>query len=709
MQPFFRVGKEKTMADHTDKFDESQRRKLQEYIFGLEEIQEKAESLAAEHKQLTNTQALLTAILRATMHGICIVRDGKIAWFNNAVIDITGWGQDDLAGKDMDVLFSEKGQWCRNQLETNKAMDTEMKIACKSGETKTCLISGRPLDENRMEDGCLFSIADISDAKKAEEALRIVNEELENRVAERTAELDLAKKRLEMELEERKKAERARFESEARYRAVLEAHPDPVVVYDLKGRVVYFNPAFEWVFGWSLKERRGKRMDIFVPEECWVETQKMIEKNMDGVSFSNIETQRYNKDGAKIPVSISASIFRDSEGKPEGTMATLRDISEQKRLEKQLHQAQKLESIGTLAGGVAHDFNNLLMGIQGYASILMETDLTESQKEKLKKIENFVQSGASLTKQILGFAKGGKYDVKSLSLNEVVYKTADMFGRTRKQIGIHHDYQPDLWAVKADRSQLEQVLLNICVNAWQAMPEGGNIHLKTRNETLAESNVKPFEVPAGHYVKLSVTDTGIGMDEATLPRIFDPFFTTKEVGRGTGLGLASAYGIVRNHGGFITVYSEPGVGSTFNVYLPASDEEVVEMQVFYESLSKGTETILLVDDEELVLEVAQELLNDLGYKVFVARSGGEAVRIYEKKRDQIDLVILDMIMPGLSGWGTFERLKAIDKNVKVLLSSGYSISNQASELLDKGCVGFLAKPFGMKSLSRKLREILEGK
>jgi two-component system, cell cycle sensor histidine kinase and response regulator CckA len=339
----------------------------------------------------------------------------------------------------------------------------------------------------------------------------------------------------------------------------------------------------------------------------------------------------------------------------------------------------------------------------------MEADLTDSQKEKLKKIENFIQSGASLTKQILGFAKGGKYDVKPLSLNETVYKTADMFGRTRKQIGIRHDYQPDVWTVKADRSQLEQVLLNIYVNAWQAMPDGGEIHLKTTNETLDESYVKPFEVPAGHYVKLSVTDTGIGMDEATLARIFDPFFTTKEVGRGTGLGLASAYGIVRNHGGFITVYSEPGSGSTFNIYLPASDEEVVEMQSFYETLSKGTETILLVDDEELVLEVAQELLTDLGYKVFQARNGGEAVQIYEKNREQIDLVILDMIMPGLSGSGAFERLKAIDRNVKVLLSSGYSISNQASDLLDKGCVGFLAKPFSMKSLSQKLREVLEKK
>ncbi len=695
------------MADNNDNFDEASRRKLQEYIFGLEEVQERAETLAEKHEQLKKTQALLNAILMATPNGICIVKGGRFEWANRAFSDICGWTNEEILEKDIDVLFPGDDHFICDRLKKFKKLELELDIVCKDGFAKPCLLSARPLIENSLEEGCLFSLTDISSRKRSEEALRLANECLEKRVAERTAELDRANRRLHIELTERMRAERELRESQSRYRTVLEANPDPVVVYDLEGKVVYFNPAFEWVFGWSLDERAGKKMDLFVPEETQPESEVMIERIMTGVSFSNIETFRYNKDGEKIPVSISASIYRDPDGYPQGTVVTIRDVSEQKRMEAQLQQAQKLEAIGTLAGGIAHDFNNLLMGIQGYASILMEADITPVQKEKLQKIENFIQSGANLTKQILGFAKGGKYEVKPVNLNDVVYKTADMFGRTRKQIRMHHDYQPDLWAVKVDRSQIEQVLLNLFVNAWQAMPDGGEISVETCNVTLDENFVAAFEIPAGHYVRLSVSDTGVGMDEATLARIFDPFFTTKEMGRGTGLGLASAYGIVRNHEGMITATSEPGEGSTFYIYLPASDEEVVEMRRFYETLNKGNETILLVDDEELVLEVAQELLEDLGYKVFLARSGGEAVQIYEKNREKIDLIILDMIMPGLSGAGAFERLRAIDENVKVLLSSGYSISNQASELIDQGCAGFLAKPFSMKGLSQKLREVLD--
>ena len=267
-----------------------------------------------------------------------------------------------------------------------------------------------------------------------------------------------------------------------------------------------------------------------------------------------------------------------------------------------------MESIGTLAGGIAHDFNNLLMAIQGRASMmLMDKDSSHPDFGHLRGIEGYVGNAADLTRQLLGFARGGKYEVKPTDLNELIRKENRMFGRTKKEISIREKYEENLWPVEVDRGQIQQVLLNLYVNAWQAMPGGGNSILETENVTLDENYVKPFSVEPGRYVKISVTDTGIGMDKATQERIFDPFFTTKGLGRGTGLGLASAYGIIKNHGGFINVYSEKGHGSTFNIYLPASEKEVIEEKKPTGETLKGSETVLFVDDEEMITEVAGDL------------------------------------------------------------------------------------------------------
>jgi len=290
----------------------------------------------------------------------------------------------------------------------------------------------------------------------------------------------------------------------------------------------------------------------------------------------------------------------------------------------------------------------------------------------------------------------------------MIKKSSRMFGRTKKEIKIHRKYQKDVWTVKADQGQIEQVLMNLYVNAWQAMPNGGDLYVQTENVTLDDDYVKPFEIKPGKYVKISVTDTGLGMDEATRQRIFDPFFTTKEMGRGTGLGLASAYGIIKNHGGFINVYSEKGEGTTFNIYLPASESEVRDQKsVVSDGVKHGDETVLLVDDEDMIIDVGEQLLEKMGYTVLIARSGKEATEIYEEKKDQIDMVIVDMIMPDMSGGDTFDRLREINPDVKVLLSSGYSITGQATEILERGCDGFIHKPFNMKQLSRKLRDILD--
>jgi len=260
-----------------------------------------------------------------------------------------------------------------------------------------------------------------------------------------------------------------------------------------------------------------------------------------------------------------------------------------------------------------------------------------------------------------------------------------------------------------DPGQMDQVFMNLFVNAWQAMPEGGDILIETKNVFLDYNQTRPHQVNPGKYVKITVTDTGKGMDDEIKQRIFDPFFTTKERGRGTGLGLATVYGILKNHGGFITVHSELGIGTTFDIFLPASSKRPIVETVVKEDLLYGTETILLVDDEEIVIDVVGQILESLGYEVFLARSGQEAIESYWAKKSEIDLVILDLIMPKMSGSATYERLRGIDPKVKVLLSSGYSVDGQASELLKLGCNGFIQKPFNNKELSKKIRDILDNK
>jgi CheY-like chemotaxis protein len=284
-----------------------------------------------------------------------------------------------------------------------------------------------------------------------------------------------------------------------------------------------------------------------------------------------------------------------------------------------------------------------------------------------------------------------------------------MFGRTRKEISIHYSIQDGLWPVEVDKGQMEQVLLNLYVNAWQAMPEGGDLYLSVENAELDEMSVSPYDIKSGEFVKVTVRDTGIGMDETTKAHIFEPFFTTKERGRGTGLGLASAYGIIKNHGGFISVESKTNRGTSFIIYLPASDKEVEDEYRPEDEVQKGNETVLLIDDEEMILDIGSKMLETLGYKVMTAAGGKLGVKIYEQNCGKIDLVILDMIMPGFSGAVTFESLRRIDPSVRVLLSSGYSMEGQAKEIMQNGCRGFIQKPFSMTELSRKIRRTLHKK
>ncbi|OPX35975.1 MAG: hypothetical protein B1H12_08140 [Desulfobacteraceae bacterium 4484_190.2] len=487
--------------------------------------------------------------------------------------------------------------------------------------------------------------------------------------------------------------------------AILRNMSEGILELTLEQKIIYANPAAISLVG--------------IPEEkllasCFIEL--FSRNDREGIKnlleFRGQSLKNITEDSPVIingkEVSLNLMSFKDEQR--HSIIVIVSDVSERRRMQAQLQEAQKMEAIGTLAGGIAHDFNNLLMGIQGNVSLmLLDVDSTHPHKQRLITIEKLIQGGSKLTKQILGYAREGKYEVRAIDLNQIVEETSETFGRAKKDITVHCDLAGDLLTVEADQGQVEQVLLSLYVNSWQAMPAGGDIFLKTMNTSAKDMKSKMYKPKQGNYVLFTITDTGMGMDKKTQERIFDPFFTTRGMGRGAGLGLASVYGIIKGHGGYIDVDSEKGSGTTFSIYLPASEKQAAKSEEPAEEVSKGTETVLFVDDEGMIIDVGREILKTLGYQVLLAKGGKEAIEVYKGNKDRIDMVILDMIMPDMGGGETYDLLKEINSQVKVLLSSGYSIDGQAQEIMERGCDGFIQKPFDVKQLSAKMRKILKEK
>jgi PAS domain S-box-containing protein len=519
------------------------------------------------------------------------------------------------------------------------------------------------------------------------------------------------------DMTERKNAEKTIRESEEKYRNILDGIEEGYFEVDLNGNFTFFNDAMCRIFGYTAEELLTKNTGEFTSPKTAQKLDRIFTNvQKTGRSARVLNYEVITKDGTQKILHLSASLMRDADQKPIGFRGIVQDVTDQLIAEKQREQlasqmlhAQKMEAIGTLAGGIAHDFNNLLMGFQGNLSLmLLDVDPKHPHHEYLMNMEDYVKRGSELTRQILGFARGGKYEVKPTNLNDLLEKSSEMFSRTKKEIPIHKKFQKDLWPVEIDRGQIEQVLLNLFVNAWQAMPGGGNLFLETENLVLGKGGCHThFALVPGKYVRISVTDTGIGMNKSTRGRIFEPFFTTKKVGRGTGLGLASAYGIIKNHNGVIDVDSELDQGTTFKIYLPISKKEVFNESTVNGITYKGRETILLIDDEEMIANIGKKMLEKLGYRVLLAESGQSALKVYETYRDRIGLIILDMIMPGMGGSEIFDHLKAMDPSIRVLLSSGYSLNGQASQIMKRGCNGFIQKPFNIEQISKKIREILD--
>lgn len=516
------------------------------------------------------------------------------------------------------------------------------------------------------------------------------------------------------DITEQKKAEEALRSSEGNLRTILDSVNDAIFIHNMDGKIIDMNSKMlemyrvtrEEVFSMSIEN------DFSTPDNPLGMLRGVWESVIKGEKKAFEWKARRPHDGSSFHV--EAFLGKITLDGADAILATVHDITERKRieeerlgLERRLLDAQKLESVGTLAGGIAHDFNNLLMGIQGYASLMIyDMDISHPHFQKLKNIEELVRSGSDLTGKLLGFAQRGKYEVRPTDLNALIKETADMFGRTKKEITIHKDLAGSLPRVEVDQGQIEQVLVNLYLNAWQAMPGGGDLYLRTKSVLLEEAHTMRYSALPGKYVKVAVSDTGVGMDEATQRRIFEPFFTTREMGRGSGLGLASAYGVIKNHGGIIEVSSEKERGTTFTIYLPVHDREPRLEKSAFVSKRKGSGTVLVVDDQEMLLETSTAMLRALGYEVLSAGSGQKAIDLYAGRLGSIDIVILDMVMPGLSGEATYDRLKEMDPDVKVILSSGYSLDGQAAHILERGCNGFIQKPFNLEALSKKISEVL---
>jgi two-component system, cell cycle sensor histidine kinase and response regulator CckA len=490
--------------------------------------------------------------------------------------------------------------------------------------------------------------------------------------------------------------------------ALFEGSRDGILISDDQSHIMAANDAACKLTGYSKEELLNMQASD-LQEEVDISRLETIHKRiLSGVDVQG-ETKITTKSGRNLDVEFGHHRVLIS-GVPY-IHSIVRDISARKHLEAQLLQAQKMEAIGALAGGVAHDFNNLLSVIKGYTELLLdEFDQNDPRRQDLQQIEKAGQRAASLTSQLLAFSRKQILQPEILDLNAAIN---DMSLMLRRLIGEHIELiilaQTNLGLINADPGQIQQIVLNLAVNARDAMPRGGKLIIETSNVDVEERYTQEHPlVQQGPYVMTAISDNGIGMDEATKARIFEPFFTTKEKGKGTGLGLSTVYGIVKQSNGFIWVYSEPGKGTTFKVYFPRMNGEVAQIASAKDSLieTMGTETVLLVEDEDSVRTLAGRILSERGYKVLQAENGLEALKIAQEFSETIDLVITDVVMPGISGVVLAARLQSMRPGIKFLYISGYTDTAIVDHGILDSKVAFLQKPFTVKGFTQKVREVI---
>jgi two-component system cell cycle sensor histidine kinase/response regulator CckA len=542
---------------------------------------------------------------------------------------------------------------------------------------------------------------------------------MEDRISERTADL-------EREVAEHRQAEEELSAARQQFEDIIEFLPDPTFVINSERKVVAWNRAMEEITGLSKEDALGRGNNFYaipfwgkpkpVLIDLIMESDAELGDKYDYIDRSNncLVAEAFLPEfagGNGAYVWLKASALFNRQGKLVGAIESIRDITERKQLENQLRQAQKMEAVGTLAGGIAHDFNNMLQVISGYVQTMqMHPDRTSNQYV-LGKVSETVMRASELVQGILTFSRKVETQLQPLDLNRSVAAAVKILKRILARMIKIETILPDgIDLINADSNQLEQILLNLGLNAGDAMPDGGKLIIETRNVTLDEEYCRQhLDAVAGDYVQLIVSDDGQGIDKEHLEHIFEPFYTTKQTGKGTGLGLAMVYGIVKSHSGYVEVHSEPGQGSTFKLYFPVlRDVDAVPADPHTNAPAslRGSETILLVDDEEAIVEVGKSTLEEFGYSVKTVSSGEDAVALYLKCGEEIDLVILDLGMPGMGGGKALLELKKLDPTVKILIASGYSSETQMTQALKDGASGFIAKPYRLDNLLLQIREVL---
>jgi two-component system, cell cycle sensor histidine kinase and response regulator CckA len=528
----------------------------------------------------------------------------------------------------------------------------------------------------------------------------------------------------------RKSAEkRLRHQSDL-FRITLSSIGDAVIATDKDGKVTFLNPTAERLTAWTAEEAKGRSLDEIynVAEETSGkpigEVFKTIKEKREIIVFDT-NTVLINREERSIPINDSGAPILDSQNNFIGAVIVFQDVTERRLAEQalidsetRLMQSQKLEAIGTLTGGVAHDFNNLLTAILGYTQLSMRRlDPHHPIRENLVNVEKAGNRGAELTKKLLAFSRRQHLDRRVMDLNDSIAEVLKLLERViGEDVKVSFTAADNLSAVSADAAQIEQVIMNLSLNARDAMPTGGRLAIETRNVELDQYYCRQYPncVP-GKYAQILVSDTGTGMDTETLKHIFEPFFTTKEVNKGTGLGLSMVYGIVTQHGGLINVYSEPGHGTTFKIFLPVVDSSVEkDKHVVQPSLLGGTETILVAEDEEALRNLSKDVLEALGYTVLSAQNGEEAVELFAANRDKIDLLLFDVVMPVMGGSEAYKTIREMDgKVVPLIFMTGYSSEVldspyvKQNQSIDLASVHIIQKPYTLDALGRAVRDTLD--
>lgn len=626
------------------------------------------DNLAASRKELSSNKSRFKALHNATFGGIAIHDKGVILECNRGLSDLTGYSVEELIGMDGLLLIAEHArEMVTRHILSGYEIPYEARGVRKTGEEYPLRLEGRDIPY-KGKNARVVEFRDITEKKRGEE-------------------------------------ERERL------MAAIEQAAETIVITDSEGAIQYTNPVFERTTGYTREEAAGQNPRILKSSEHDDAFYKdMWDTLTRGETWSGRIVNK-KKNGALYTVEATISPVRDASGKTVNYVAVKHDITHEVELMAQLRQSQKMEAVGQLAGGIAHDFNNLLQAILGYGD--MALDDAEADSPVRVSVEEMMKAGnraKTLVSQLLAFSRRQVLDMKDVNLNDLI---ADLMKILRRVIGEHITLGAisghDLETVHADPGQIEQILINLCVNARDAMGESGKITIETENVQIDKSFCMNHAwAKPGRYVMLSVTDTGCGMDKEMLGKVFEPFFTTKEVGKGTGLGLATVYGLVKQHKGMVHVYSEVGKGTTFKVYLPLAERSVAAVDDKIESpVYGGAETILLAEDDEMILNLTRTILEHAGYTVLIARDGEEALRVFEEHADEIDMALLDVIMPKLGGKAAYEHLRKAKPTLRFLFASGYSMhAIHTNFVLDEG-LALIQKPSLRNDLLRKIREVLD--